>query len=383
MMKKISIAIILIISVSLILCGCNEQESKNEDQESTEPPTQTTYDFPHITGYVTSGQSLLSVENAKYDIVYSSNIDQNTADEMKERNPGTIILYQSLANYMLDSAVTVIEATTSMDITDDFWLRDHEGDRCGYGWTPEMWAIDISNSDNIEIMSTFFSNILVYHPQYDGLFFDVIEEHSRCDSITDSDWVQYTVNLLDAIRDKVGDNIILTNSGFNYDEDTPYLQYLNGFAMESFLSGAAEFDEGLSTVDLVMEKTLNPHYLIYTVYSENTVTKEPVDLKNMRLALTLSLLNDNTYLSYDNKMEEIGSVLWQEEFSVELGDPLDSYYEKDNAYWRDFEKGVVVSSPDTNVTVSFDKDYIDVTTNEISQSFEIDQGDGRIFILNS
>jgi len=382
-MKKISIAIVIVIFFSLILCGCDEQESKDKSSDSSSTETELEHDFPHIAGYVTSGQNLLDVEEAKYDIVYSSNIDKDTADELKERNPGTIILYQSLANYMFDSAIPVIEATTGEEITDDFWLKDTEGERCGYGWTPEMWAIDISNSENIEIMSTFFSNVLMYHPQYDGLFFDVIEERSRCDSVSDTEWVQYTTNLLQAIREKVDDKIILTNSGFNYDQDTPYLQYLNGYAMESFLSGAAGFDEGLETVELVLENTIEPHFLIYTVYSENTVTKEQIDPKNMRLALSLSLLNDNTYLSYDNKMEEIGSVLWQQEFSAELGEPLGSYYEKDLAYWRDFDNGVVVSSPNSNVTVTFENDYVDITTGEISKSFTVEEGDGRIFITNN
>ena len=153
--------------------------------------------------------------------------------------------------------------------------------------------------------------------------------------------------------------------------------------MESFLSGAAEFDEGLETVDLVLDKTLEPHILIYTVYSENTVTKQEVDPKNIRLALTLSLLNNNTYLSYDSKMEDIGSVLWQQEFSAEIGNPLGLYYEKDGAYWRDFENGVVVSSPNVNVNVVFDVDYVDVTTGETTKSFTVEEGDGRIFILSS
>jgi len=379
-MNKIKIAISLVVLITLFLSGCDEQESTDGDQDSTPTTTQILHEFPHISGYVTSGQDLLDVEEAKYDIVYTSDINQNAANQLKNRNPNTIILFQSLATYMFDSAVPTIEATTGMDITDDFWLKDTGGERCGYGWTPEMWAIDIRESNNIEIMSEFFSNVLIYQPQYDGLFFDVIEEFSRCNSMSDSEWVEQTTELLEAIRDKIGDKIILTNSGFNYDTSTPYLQYLNGYAMESFLSGAAEFDEGLSTVSLMLEKTVEPHYLIYTVYSENTVTKEQVDIKNMRLALTLSLLNNNTYLSYDNKMEEIGSVLWQQEFSADLGEPLGSYYEEDGAYWRDFENGVVISSPDTIVTASFDEQYTDVTSGEVSDSFTIAEGDGRIFI---
>jgi len=44
-------------------------------------------------------------------------------------------------------------------------------------------------------------------------------------------------------------------------------------------------------------------------------------------------------------------------YDVNLGDPIGQYYKKDNAYWREFEKGIIVSSPYENV-----------------------KGDGRIYI---
>jgi hypothetical protein len=210
-----------------------------------------------------------------------------------------------------------------------------------------------------------------------------VEETSRCDTLTDSEWSENTAELLESIRQKVGNKIILTNSGYNYDSETPFLQYLNGYAMESFLSGAAEYDEGLETVSLVNEKTLDPHYLIFTVYSKDSITKEDLGLKNMRLALTLSLLNNNTYLAYDTSLEEVGSILWQQEFSVNLGKPTTAYYERYNAYWREFTNGAVVSSPYTGFTALFEKEYIDATTGEISKGFSIAKDDGKILILDN
>lgn len=380
MKNQLNIVGITILSIFL-LSGCVQQTDENKESGTPLETTQVTHDYPHIAGYISSGQDLLEVEEAKYDIIYSSDIDQERAEILKERNPNMIILYQSPASYMFDSAVPVIEAVTDMEITDEFWLEDTEGQRCGYGWTPEMWAIDINKPENIEIMAQFFSNILAYQPQYDGLFFDVVEESSRCDAMSDSEWSEQTAELLSAIREEVGDKIILTNSGYNYDTNTPYLQHINGYALESFLSGAAGYDEGLETVEFVLEKCKEPHFLIFTVYSENTVTKQPIDTKNMRLALSLSLLNNITYLCYDDSLEDVGSILWQQEFSAEIGEPLGSYYEKDNAYFREFENGIVVSSPNTNVTVNFDDTYTDATIGEISTSFTIEQGDGRIFIL--
>ena len=382
MKNKIKLIGILSLSIFL-LTGCIQQTNPDNGSKTPTDVTQLLHEYPRIAGYVKSGEDLLNLKEAKYDIIYSSDIDQETANKLKERNSNTIILYQSLLNYMFDSAIPIIEATTNIQITDEFWLKDNQGQRCGYGWTPEMWAIDIRESENIEIISLFYSNILKFHTQYDGLFFDVVEEHSRCDTMNDSKWTEQTTKLLASIRNIVDDKIILTNSGYNYNENTSYLQYLNGYAMESFLSGAAEFDEGLETVELVLEKTIEPHFLIYTVYSENTVTKQQIDTKNMRLGLALSLLNNNTYLSYDNKMEDIGEVLWQQEFSAEIGEPLGPYYKKDNAYWRDFENGIVVCSPDTNISIYFDEEYKDITTGEISNFFEIEEGDGRIYITDT
>jgi hypothetical protein len=372
---------IIVFSIFL-LSGCLQQTDNTQPENPSDGQTQSS--FPHLATYVYNGQDLLNFEEAIYDIVYSTDIDQETAEALKERNSDMIILYQSPVSYMFDSAIPVIEATTGINITDDFWLKNTNGQRCGYGWTPEIYAIDLNNPENIEIVSQFFSNVLEYQSQYDGLFFDVLEEHSRCDAMNDSEWSEKTAQLLDAIRQKVDDKIILANSGYNYNSETPYLPYLNGYAMESFLSGAAGYDEGLETVELVLEKTLEPNYLIYTVYSENTVTKQDLGSKNMRLALTLSLLNDNTYLAYEQSLEEVGSILWQQEFSAALGSPKSTYYEMENAYWREFENGVVISSPYFGITAIFDEEYyIDATTGEASNSYEIEKGDGKVLILNS
>jgi len=110
------------------------------------------------------------------------------------------------------------------------------------------------------------------------------------------------------------------------------------------------------------------------------VTKQAVPLKNMRLTLTLSLLHDNTYIHYDTKMEDVGNIIWQKEFSADLGQPLAIYYEKDNAYFRKFENGTVVSSPDSDVKVNFEHQMIDTTTGNKATSFTVKAGDGRIFL---
>jgi hypothetical protein len=330
----------LILLILFSVLGKKEQEGLNKNSVSVSKKS----DFPHLALYIEDPEDLIN-SGASYDIVYTSQIDEKQAETLRRKNPDLIILYQSPLNYMFDSAVPIIESVTGRKISDNFWLEKRGGGRCGYGMTPEMWAIDIRKQENIETMSLFFSGVLKAFPFYDGAFFDVVEEKSRCDSVRDGEWRRQTTELLKAVRKKVGKKIILTNSGYNYSPSTPYLPYLNGYAMEAFLSGAASYDEGLAAAELVLEKTQSPRFLIFTVYSKNAISKKAVGLNTMRLALTLSLLNDRMYLHYDKGAEEVGNILWQKEFSVDLGKPLGKYYKKDNAYWREFEKGIVVSSP--------------------------------------
>ena len=382
MKKHLLVLGILVFSI-LILSGCEEQTNNNDDNDNNSVDEEVDYGFPHIACYVRNQEDLLNVQDANFDIIYSSDIDSSAASVIKQRNSETIILYQSPASYMFDSAVDVIETTTGMQITDDFWLKDSSDQRCGYGWTPEIWAIDLSNPENIEIMASFFSSILETQTHYDGLFFDIIEEVSRCDVLNDSEWSNYNSDLLEAIREKIGEKIIITNSGYNYSSDAPFLKHINGYAMESFLSGGAVYNVGLDAIDTVLEKTLEPHYLIFSVYSENTATKEDIGDDKFRLALTLSMMYDNTYLAYHQSLAEVATILWEDEFSVDLGRPLSTIYELGNSYVREFEKGVVISSPYASFTYIFDDEFLDVSTGKVTNTISVDRNDGKILLYNS
>lgn len=48
--------------------------------------------------------------------------------------------------------------------------------------------------------------------------------------------------------------------------------------------------------------------------------------------------------------------------------------------WREFENGVVVCSPYTDVKVLFKEEYVDATTGARSKTFTVERGDGRIFV---
>jgi hypothetical protein len=100
----------------------------------------------------------------------------------------------------------------------------------------------------------------------------------------------------------------------------------------------------------------------------------------MRLGLTLSMLNDNTFFTYDFGPRDHGQAWWFPEYDVDLGAPLTAYYTKEHAYWREFENGFVVSSPDADTMIEFDHQFTDITTGILSKKFTVEKGDGRIFL---
>jgi len=132
------------------------------------------------------------------------------------------------------------------------------------------------------------------------------------------------------------------------------------------------FSEGLEALN-------GDKMVIYGVDTDDTGVK---DLKKMRLGLALSLLGENAYYTYDFGPRDHGQAWWYPEYDAYLGEPLGEYYERDAAYWREFENGFVVAAPD-GASVSFGEEYVDVTSGESSMSFTVDEGDGRIFLKAS
>jgi len=135
----------------------------------------------------------------------------------------------------------------------------------------------------------------------------------------------------------------------------------------SWLSKKEELTGSNKPFDLVMTGWVTP--------------EEAVKFKaNNPDVLILAGLSLNTYFTYDVGPRDHGQAWWFDEYDVRLGKPLGKYYKKDNAYWREFEKGIVVSSPNSDTAINFDKEYTDISTNKKSASFIVDKGDGRIFI---
>ncbi len=310
------------------------------------------------------------------------------ADKFKANNPDVIILAGLSLNWVWDNdewmtflrTVSNYGKTDPIEITEDMYLHKENGERCAFGWASKEWgheeiyAMDPRNGKWVEFITSFYKNTLD-QPQHDGIIVDMVANKNWwCqDAISDTEWVEATSAIMQKIQDfNTEDKMIIFNAGKDFSDIDKFSQYMDGYLMENFLG-----EQMKSTFEDGLEAANSDYIVIYGVDTDDAGIK---DLKRMRLGLTLSLLSDNTYFTYDVGPRDHGQAWWFDEYDVRLGKPLGEYYIKDNAYWREFEEGIVVSSPNSDTAINFDKEYTDISTNKKSASFIIDKGDGRIFI---
>lgn len=195
------------------------------------------------------------------------------------------------------------------------------------------------------------------------------------DAITDEEWTEATRAIYQTISDmNTEDKLVIFNAGARLSDINDYSEYFDGYLMENFMGDQLKttFSEGLEVVG-------SDKLVIFGVDTDDT---GEIDMNKMRLGLTLSLLGDNTYFTYDVGPRDHGQAWWYPEYDASLGEPLGDYYEDEDAYYREYENGTVVTAP-YGASVTFDEEHVDVSTCVSSKEFSIDEGDGRIYLLKS
>ena len=359
-----------------------EPESPPETPDEEEPTE--TADYPKIASWLAKKEEL--IESRKpFDLVMSAWFTPEEAAQLRVNNPDVLLLAGLTTTWVWDNEgwmsflVTVANYghDEAMEITEEMYLHDEAGERCGFGWASEEWnhgeiyAMDPRNPDWVELIVSFYGTVLA-QPQHDGIIVDmVVEKQYWCPTISDEEWIEATTAIYEKIDElNTGDKLVIFNAGACLTDIDAYGAYFDGYVMENFMGDQLQtsYSEGLEAGD-------TPYLVIYAVDTDDTGA---VDMNKMRLGLTLSLLFDNTYFAYDFGPRDHGQAWWYSEYDVELGEPLGEYYEVDGAYWREYENGYVVSAPD-GASVSFSEELTDATSGVKSTSFIIEAGDGRIF----
>ena len=390
------VGLIVVIAVGFVALNDGEEqtlETSEEpavpDEEPSETPTVGESGYPKIASWCAKKDEL--IESGKpYDLVMSGWFTPEEAARFRENNPDVLLLAGLTTTWVWDNEgwmsflVTVANygRDDAIEITEEMYLHDSEGERCAFGWASEEWghgeiyAMDPRNEDWANLVVNFYETVLA-QPTHDGIIVDMVVERQYWgrDAITDEEWTTATKAIYQRISDlNTEDKLVIFNAGARLSDIDDYSEYFNGYLMENFMGCQLKttFSEGLEAVN-------SDKIMIYGVDTDDTGV---VDMKKMRLGLSLSLLGDNTYFTYDFGPRDHGQAWWYPEYDVDLGAPLGEFYELDGAYWREFEKGFVVAAPE-GATVSFDEEYTDVTSGEASESFTIEEGDGRIFLKAS
>ncbi|TRO49394.1 hypothetical protein E2P65_01190 [Candidatus Bathyarchaeota archaeon] len=362
----------------------------NPDEEPTETPAIVKpTNYPKISSWLAKKDELLQ-SGKPYCLVMAGWFTPEEAAQFRENNPDVKLLAGLTTTWVWDNEdwmrflVTIANygRDEAIEITEEMYLHDSEGERCAFGWESEEWgheeiyAMDPRNEDWVNLVANFYETVLA-QPTHDGIIVDMVIERQYWgqDAITDEEWTDATKAIYQRISDLNNeDKLVIFNAGARLSDIDDYSEYFDGYLMENFMGDQLKttFSEGLETVN-------GDKIVIIAVDTDDTGV---VDTKKMRLGLTLSLLGDNTYFTYDFGPRDHGQAWWYPEYDADLGEPLGEYYERDGAYWRAFEKGFVVAAPN-GASVTFDEEYVDVTSGETSESFTIEEGDGRIFLLNA
>lgn len=403
MNKRVLIVVAVLIPLLVIggiLLGEEEKtQSEPQDQTSeTETPTETTdnsnetpiesltteSDYPKIASWLAKKEEL--IESGKpYDLVMAGWFTQEEAGQLRENNPDVLLLAGLTTTWVWDNPdwmnflVTVANygMDTPVEINEDMYLHDAKGERCGFGWASEEWnheeiyAMDPRDPEWFDLITTFYS-VVLDQTQHDGIIVDmVVEKQYWRPEISDEEWLEATKDIYDTIAAlNTQDKLVIFNAGARLSDIDEYGEYFDGYLMENFMG-----DQLQTTYADGLEAAESDYIVIYNVDTDDTGIE---DKSKMRLGLTLSLLNDNTYFTYDFGPRDHGQAWWYSEYDVELGDPLGDYYTQNGAYIREFENGYVVSAPN-GATVSFDESLTDVTNGESGTSFTVEAGDGRIY----
>lgn len=363
----------------IFLSGCVSQDAKRESKPEE--------NFPKIASWLSKKDEIIAGQHP-YGLVMTAWFTPEEAGKIKLANPGAKILAGLSVNWVWDNrdwmtflaTAANYEKKEPIEITEEMYLHKPNGERCAFGWASEKWgqeeiyAMDPRNEKWIELITSFYKNVLD-QASHDGIIVDMVTEKQWwcSEAISDAEWLSATKNIFSKIEKlNTKNKLVIFNAGKDLSDIDEFGEYFDGYLMENFMGSQMKttFDDGLAAAD-------SKYIVIYGVDTDDTGQK---DLEKMRLSLTLSLLNDNTYFTYDFGPRDHGEDWWFPEYDVTLGKPLGEYYKKDNAYFREFEKGFVVSAPYSDVTVNLDEEMRDATTGTKSSSFTVEKSDGRIFL---
>ncbi len=343
-------------------------------------------EFPKLANYYLQSliPSYIYSDLAKYDLLILD-VDTQTHQpemftEIEKKNPQVqflaYILSESINIEYLDWWARFRKMTYQKVESEDWWLRDSQGDLIGFSeiW-PDHKFVDPGNGW-VEYMSDLVAQDVASRDIWDGIFYDMV--FGQLDWLNDGDfdidkdgikdspeeinsyWQEHTKELMDQTKAKINPKVLVANLDLiNYYQDS-----LNGTMIENFPAQWLGEDAWPWLIDQYINhfpaNAQDPQ--IYVINANTDNIGHMADYQKMRFGLTSALLGDG-YYSFDKGDQSHAQNWWYDEYNVSLGKAiskpsnlldLNNQEVKPGLWRRDFEQGVaLVNSTNQEQTYAF------------------------------
>jgi hypothetical protein len=296
---------------------------------------------------------------AKFDLlILDMEIQHNAPEKLAQlrlKNPSIKMLaYMCCQEIDTNSAMNgtqLLRKHLFTGIDSSWWLRDTRGRHVSF-W-PGTWMLNVTplcrkvnGKQWTDYFAAFITDTILSTGKWDGFFIDNCWDNvawvdgtidANNDGVSDSAkidslWFRGMHQMLDTIRQKNPNAILMGNAGFKYGE------YLNGAMMETFpKSYWAGWTCLMDIYGSLQKFARDTQYICINSNTENTGV---INYQNMRFGLASALLG-NAYFSYDYGDKNHGQNWWFDEYSIDLGQPVGEAKMLDSTLIKaeDFETG--------------------------------------------
>ena len=294
---------------------------------------------------------------------------QFTPDSLAQALANRVRLLEKNPNMVMLMEVRWRDAPNSYLPEDSpFWQRDAKGQRVeGWDGGPEpYYMLNYTHPDFLKRIGEM-SRLAVESGVYDGIMLD---------------WSGH-IEVVKAVRAAIDEKAVINVNLHDRIEDAePFQQYINGSFMECNPghSQLCSWSGMAKALDFFETKFREPRINGIEVWGDRS------DLQRMRAATALALTKSNGYVLYGdtNKLPTPDHLHdWYSYWDINLGEPVSDAVQLENgALQRQYQKGVVVFSPEGTlpVKVHFDTVHLRVSDQSQGQNFELAPIDGDIFL---
>lgn len=259
-------------------------------------------------------------------------------DSIRARNPHITILAYIVSQEIQNNATEwngSLRKSLYEGISDDWWLKNSKGEKIVFWPGTSMLNIAAGTPEKSSIQwnryfATFCMDSILATNIWDGLYLDNCwHSVSWLDSTMDIDndgtadpareidslWEVGMDLLLELIRERHPETIIMGNGGYRYGDK------LNGALFETF----PVWGGWMRLMDTYWSLDTTAVSMQLNCINSNTHNTGDKTYQQMRFGLTSTLLGDG-YFSYDFGADDHSQHWWFDEYTLDLGKPLGKAY---------------------------------------------------------